>query len=327
VKGDKVARRILALLLVLGMGVPAQFASGQSVEADLSTGIRQVREGDFDAALLTLDSVVKRLSAQPGPTKDLARAYTYLAIAYVGLAQQETAKSKFLEAWKADRTMTLSPKEFPPNIIQFFEDTKKESQERAKTERTTTPSAGPAPSPAATTQTAEKKGGGHTGLILLGVGGVAAAGIAIAAAGKGGSSTSTLVPSVPSAVIHVNIDPNPITAVSSGDASFPWDFRFNLEIFDSGGVGFTITQIETVVASATSGIVINRSVDTASAGTHYPALGRVVRQYHNGPYRMENFTRQGKVTVNYNIVDDNGHHFDGSTNANVLYNGEVLIQR
>src|SRR5712691_2143545 len=155
------ARRMLALCLVMGMALPQQFASAQSSppDVDLATGIRQVREGDFDAALMTLDGVVRRLSGQKGQATELARAYTYLAIAYVGLAQQETAKAKFLEAWKADKQMTLSPKEFPPNIIEFFEQAKKEGEARAKAEAKPTPTT---PrfffNDAATTERTEKKG-------------------------------------------------------------------------------------------------------------------------------------------------------------------------
>ena len=323
-------RRSLVLILVLGISLPPHIARAQStaVDADMATGIRQVREGDFDAALITLDGVVKRLSGQQGQAKELARAYTYLAIAYVGLAQQETARAKFLAAWKADRSMTLSPKEFPPNIIQFFEEAKKEAEDKAKVEAkppATTPA--PGPSPAAATEKAEKKGGGHTALILLGVGGAAAAGIAIAAGGgKSGGGTTTPSPTLPTAVIHVNIDPNPITAVSSGDPNFPWDFRFNLEVYDSGGVGFTISKIETVVASALTGFILNRNTDTATVGVHLAALGRVVRQFHNGPYHMENLTRQAKITVNYSMVDDNNHNIDGSTTANVLLYGDVVVR-
>jgi hypothetical protein len=325
-----VVRRILALCLVVGLGLPPQLVRAQSgtVDADMATGIRQVREGDFDAALITLDGVVKRLSGQQGQAKELARAYTYLAIAYVGLAQQESARAKFLAAWKADKSMTLSPKEFPPNIIQFFEEAKKEGEAKAGAEaKPPAATPGPAPSPVTTTEKAEKKGGGHTGLIILGVVGGAAAVVAIAAAGKGGGSgTTTPAPTVPSAVMHINIDPNPITAVSSGDPNLPWDFRFNLEVYDSGGVGFTISKLEIVVASALTGFVLSRVTDSGTAGVHYPALGRVVRQFHESPYRMENFTRQAKVTVNYSIVDDNGHHFDGSTLADVLHYGEIVVR-
>jgi hypothetical protein len=185
------ARRTLALCLVAGMALPQQFAMAQSspADVDLATGIRQVREGDFDAAVITLDGVVKRLSAQKGQAKELGRAYTYLAIAYVGLAQQETAKAKFLEAWKADKSMTLSPKEFPPNIIDFFDQARKEGEKKAEAEAKPTPTTPkPTPSPVATTDKPEKKGGGGGGkTALIVVGGLAVAG-GIALAAKGGSS-------------------------------------------------------------------------------------------------------------------------------------------
>lgn len=200
-------RRILAICLVAGLGWPPQLARGQSgtPDADMATGIRQVREGDFDAALITLDGVVKRLSGQQAQAKELARAYTYLAIAYVGLAQQESARAKFLAAWKADRNMTLSPKEFPPNIIQFFEEAKKEGQEKANAETkpvATTPTQAPAPVTAASTP--EKKGGGHTGLILLGVGAGAAAIVAVAAAGKGSSTPPTTLTPPPATLADLS---------------------------------------------------------------------------------------------------------------------------
>jgi hypothetical protein len=194
------ALRMLALCLVIGMVLPEQLVSGQSSSADvdLATGIRQVREGDFDAAVITLDGVVKRLSAQKSQAKELGRAYTYLAIAYVGLAQQETAKAKFLEAWKADKSIILSPKEFPPNIIDFFDQAKKEGEEKAETEAkptSTTPK--PGPKPVATTEKTEKKSagaGGKTALIVVGA--LAAVG-GIALAAKGGTSSPTLPPTPP----------------------------------------------------------------------------------------------------------------------------------
>jgi hypothetical protein len=145
-------------------------------------------------------------------------------------------------------------------------------------------------------------------------------------AGCGGNSSPAAAPTPtppPTAVMHVNIDPNPVYAVASGDSNYPWDFTFNVEVYDSGGVGFTITKLQYVIASATSGYVLDQ-VDSSVNGTHYPALGRIVRQWHENAYRMENMSKQAKVTVNYNIVDDNGHHFDGSTNANVLFTGSFV---
>jgi hypothetical protein len=238
------------------MGLPPQLARAQSgaVDADMATGIRQVREGDFDSALVTLDGVVKRLSGQQGQAKELARAYTYLAIAYVGLAQQETARAKFLAAWKADKSMTLSPKEFPPNIIQFFEETKKEGEDKARAEAkppSTTPS--PAPTPATTTEKAEKKGGGGGGkTALIVVGALAAAG-GIALAAKGGSSSAA--------------PPTPPPCTPGSDFDFAVDFAFSGS-FNCGQVNtraqtYRITN-RSCSALTVEGLVLNRGL---TAGT------------------------------------------------------------
>jgi hypothetical protein len=48
--------------------------------------------------VVTLDGVVRRLATSGREPKDLTRAYTYLAIAYLGLAQEQSAKARFLDA-------------------------------------------------------------------------------------------------------------------------------------------------------------------------------------------------------------------------------------
>jgi hypothetical protein len=103
-------KRWLVLLLALAVALPRP-ALAADVDTDLATGVRQAQEGDFENAVTTLDSVVRRLTGQPSRAKDLARAYTYLSIAYLGLSQEQTAKAKFLEAWKADQSMELSPRD------------------------------------------------------------------------------------------------------------------------------------------------------------------------------------------------------------------------
>lgn len=193
---ERARTRIVALALVGGLVLSPAWARAQAplTDSDLATGIRQVREGDFEVGVVTLDGVAKRLAGQKGQEKELARAYTYLAIAYVGLAQQEKAKAGFLEAWRADRTLTLSPNEFPPSIIEFFERTRKEAaaSEAPPVARSPATPAAPkatppaaAPSPAAAPTATGKKGGSKVLLVVLGVAG---AGAAVAAAASGGGS-------------------------------------------------------------------------------------------------------------------------------------------
>src|SRR5688572_26839703 len=124
----KMLKRWLVLLLVVALGSPQRGVGAQdTVDTDLANGVRQAQEGDFENAVVTLDGVVRRLSGQPARAKDLARAYTYLSIAYLGLSQEQTAKAKFLEAMKTDRDMNLSAREFPPRILEFFEKAREEA--------------------------------------------------------------------------------------------------------------------------------------------------------------------------------------------------------
>ncbi len=189
-------RRLLTLLLVAGLAAPQPWivaAPANQADADLTTGIRQVREGEFEAALVTLDGVVKRLSAQKGRGQDLARAYTYLAIAYVGMAEQEKARAKFLEAWRADRTFALSPSEFPPSIIEAFERARREGERDAATQALPVLPAVPPPQPSvpqASPPPPEAKRRGKSKLPLVLLGGAVVAGGAAAAAGGGGKGAT-----------------------------------------------------------------------------------------------------------------------------------------
>ncbi len=175
-------RRAAAFLVTVSFlatqGNPALNAQGAAApDAELQRGVQQAREGLFEAAVLTLDAVARRMAGQPGRAKELAQAYTYLAVAYLGLSQEQQAKAKFLEALKADNGLDVSTREFPPRIVQFFEQARKEAQPEPRP---------PAPSPSATPapDAGKKKGGSKLPLVLLGVAG--AGGIAAVAAKGGG---------------------------------------------------------------------------------------------------------------------------------------------
>ena len=141
--------------------------------------------------------------------------------------------------------------------------------------------------------------------------------LALPACGSPTTPTPSPTPTPPQkAVIKVLMDPNPAIAEPSGNASFPWDFRFNLQVSDSGGVGFIVTSIQTTITSALTGATLQTTDQNPFVGVKIPAFGQETRQFHNGPYRMENFTRQGKANVKMNFVDDRGNAsvFDGTIN-------------
>jgi flagellar basal body-associated protein FliL len=165
------------------LGAPS-FLSAQpaSTDADVQKGISLVDEGDYDAAILTLDNAARRLAEDKSRTRDLSQAYLYLGIAYMGKGHEAAARAKFRDAIAQIKDLTLSPDKFPPKVIDAFEAAKAEAARAAP------PLAAATSAPAAREQPAkQKKGGGKTLLIIGGV--AAAAGVAALAAGGGGGGT------------------------------------------------------------------------------------------------------------------------------------------
>lgn len=119
------AQRLVVVTAAVLTFSTAVFAQGAG-DPELAKAIQQVDEGEFTAAITTLNRVVQRLREPAGTPAERARAYLYLAIAHLGLSQEESAKAKLVEALKQDRTLKLSPYEFPPRVIKAFEQAKSE---------------------------------------------------------------------------------------------------------------------------------------------------------------------------------------------------------
>jgi hypothetical protein len=177
-----IALLVTSALVVAAMPMAAQEAG------DLEKGIRQVQGGEFEDAVITLDAAALRLALEGRHSKALARAYTYLAIAYFQMGQERAAKAKFLEALRADKELRLDPKQLPPKVIPFLEDVEREAQSGE--------TSSPIPSPTAPSTSARGKSS-KTVPILIGAGAVVAGvGVLVAASGKDSVSTpSTTLPS------------------------------------------------------------------------------------------------------------------------------------
>jgi hypothetical protein len=163
-------RRVLAGALALALAAPAGAQGPAGPDPEVVRGVQQVEEGDYDAAILTLDTAARRLAAAGAHTRELSQAYLYLGVAYVGKGHEAAAKAKFREAVLQLRDLTLSPDKFPPKVIDLFE--------AAREEVRTTPAAAPTPAAAA------HKGGGGKKVLLIGALGAVAAGGAVVALKK-----------------------------------------------------------------------------------------------------------------------------------------------
>ena len=111
-------KALLSLLLAALLAAPAE---GPARNPDLAAGIALVKEGDFESAVVRLDSAVRRLEAGPKPNGELAVGYVYLGVAYLELDQELVARSRFREAAEQDPAMRLDPREFSPQVIRSFE--------------------------------------------------------------------------------------------------------------------------------------------------------------------------------------------------------------
>jgi hypothetical protein len=193
----------MVIVVSLAVSSASPFSQSQGSDPELEAGIRLAREGDYDAAILTLDRVSRRLASRSDATNELARAYTYLAIAYLGADQEGTAKATFLKALKVEPGLETSSKEFPPKIVSFFDDVRKENLAAQPVATApispspTAPPAGPA-APSPKPEPAKPKGGSKKGVLIGGLGGLAAVGAAVAVGGGGGkSSPPPVTPSTP----------------------------------------------------------------------------------------------------------------------------------
>jgi hypothetical protein len=176
---------VLCVLAILTTSLAAAVPS-EAADPEIERGIRQVEDGDYDPAIVTLDAAARRLAGDSTRARDLSQAYLYLGIAYIGKGHEAAAKAKFREAVAQVKDLSLSPDKFPPKVIDLFE------AARAETEVAARPAASPAPAPAA--PAAAKKGGSSKTLLI--VGGLAAVGggAALAAGGGGGGSSSASTP-------------------------------------------------------------------------------------------------------------------------------------
>lgn len=198
-------------LLGLGLAIGASAVGAQSpagsAESFLAMGIAQVDEGDFEAAVFSLDTAVRKLEERAAPPKVMASAYLYLGAAYVGLDHEDAAKGKFREAIRLDPELHPTPDRFSKRVRELFE-----------TERLRATAL-------------EKKRGAKVFLILGGVGAGGAVGIAAA------TRRSQLPPNrPPTATIGIVPEGQAIAGVTvmrfaasaadpDGDpVNFTWDF-------------------------------------------------------------------------------------------------------
>ncbi len=145
--------------------------------------------------------------------------------------------------------------------------------------------------------------------------------VAVALAACGGENPSQEVTPTPTphpkAIVGVLIDPNPIVAVPSGNRDYPWGFAVNIQLSDSGGVGFIVVSMQMTITAASTGLTWSSS-DNLFVGVMVPANGQVTKQFAQPQWRMDpEGTKEGTFNVKMNFLDDAGNTsaYDGTVNV------------
>ncbi|HJS57387.1 MAG TPA: tetratricopeptide repeat protein [Vicinamibacteria bacterium] len=199
-------RRTMAALLL-------SFASaGSAQDGGLALGLQQVREGDYEAAVVTLEAAARRLEAQAGRQGEAAQARLHLGVARVGLGDLDAARLEFRSALRLDPTLRVGEDRFSPKVVRVFESARQD----------------------VATQTApEPKKSSKKTLLIVGGLGAAGAGIAIAASGGGGT------PAPGSASFSNAQFTTPVILCPNGSVSAPLPFTVLVDA--SNGTGSVVT--------------------------------------------------------------------------------------
>src|SRR5687768_1128222 len=105
----------MALTLVLG-APPASTQAPSGAEAEITRGIQQVKEGDFEGAVTTLDAAVRQIKDDPARRGLLLQAYLQLGVAHIALDHPEPAAAAFREALKLQPNLRLRTDRFAPKV-------------------------------------------------------------------------------------------------------------------------------------------------------------------------------------------------------------------
>jgi putative NIF3 family GTP cyclohydrolase 1 type 2 len=128
-------RRAVAWALILGCAAapaaPATQETAPTAESGVATGVRQVEDGDFEAAVATLESAIPRLRGDPARVPILVQADIQLAVAHTALDHTAQAVQAFSEALTLAPNLRLDPQRFSPKVLRALETAREQAARRA----------------------------------------------------------------------------------------------------------------------------------------------------------------------------------------------------
>src|SRR5688572_25668252 len=107
--------------LIASAGPVSARAQAPTPEAEVARGVAQVRDGDFEGAITTLEAAIAALRAEPGRSRPLlVQAYIQSGVAHVALDHEDLARRAFREALGLDPNLRLETDRFSPKVVRSF---------------------------------------------------------------------------------------------------------------------------------------------------------------------------------------------------------------
>lgn len=215
----------VACALAVLCAIPA-IAQIPTPETEVARGIQQVRDGDFEGAIVTLDAAVAALKSEPGRSRPLlVQAYINLGVAHVALDHEEPAQRAFREALALEPNLRVGTDRFSPKVVRTFD----AAREAATRERAA----------------ARPKKGNRTALIVGGVAAAAAGGVVLATRGGDGNGVVTFGDARFGTPVLVCLD---------GSVGVPLPFHILVEARNPSGEPVRITDVtSTIIIRASPG--------------------------------------------------------------------------
>jgi putative NIF3 family GTP cyclohydrolase 1 type 2 len=104
-----------------------------TAESGIALGVRQVEEGDFAAAVATLEPAMARLRGDPTRVRRLVQADIKLAVAHTALDHTAQAVQAFAEALSLDPNLRLEETQFSPKVLRALETAREQAARRSGT--------------------------------------------------------------------------------------------------------------------------------------------------------------------------------------------------
>jgi hypothetical protein len=179
--------------------------------------VRQVEEGDFEGAIVTLEAAAARLRGDPQSVRLLVQTDIQLGVAHVALDHTDKAVQAFTEALALDPNLRLGADRFSPKVLRAFETARAQAARR-----TATPT--------------RRSSGGRTAL-LVGGGAAVAAGVVVLA---------TRGDATPPAFSGARFG-TPVLVCENGSDNDPLPFRILVEANNRSGETLAVSGATSVV--------------------------------------------------------------------------------